>query len=100
MYPIYYVALIKLELWFYPKHFDTLNYIIFINKVQITLEFQYSVVSSFIDSGAGLVLSIWFALALVLNSENNFITAKLTIWVWCGVAIMNRQIIYVFTNAC
>ena len=26
--------------------------------------------SSFIDSGAGLVLSTWFVLALVLNSEN------------------------------
>ena len=41
--------------------------------------------SSFIDSGAGLVLSIWFVLVLVLNSESNFMIAKLTIWVWCGV---------------
>ena len=45
-------------------------------------------VSSFIDSRAGLVLPIWLVLALALNSENNFIIAKLTIWVWCGVAIM------------
>ena len=41
--------------------------------------------SLFIDSGTGLVLSVLFVLALVLNSENNFIIAKLTIWVWCGV---------------
>ena len=40
--------------------------------------------SLFIDSGAGLVLSIWFVLALVLNSENNFIFVKLAIWVWCS----------------
>ena len=51
--------------------------------------------SLFIDSGAGLVLSIWFVLALVLNSENNVIIAKLVnSSVWCGVAIMNGQIIY------
>ena len=48
--------------------------------------------SSFIDSGAGLVLSIWFVLSVVLNSENNFIIAKLTVWVWCGVAIMNGRL--------
>ena len=56
--------------------------------------------SEFIDIGAGLVLSIWFALALVLNSKNNFIIAKLTFG--CGVAIMNGQIVnaYVFTDVC
>ena len=48
--------------------------------------------SLFIDNGAGLVSPIWF-LALALNSENNFIIAKLMIWVWCGVAIMNRRTI-------
>ena len=48
----------------------------------------------FIDSGAGLVLSIWFVLAIVLNRENKFIVVKLTVWVWCGVAIINRQIVY------
>ena len=37
------------------------------------------------DSGAGLVLSVWFVLALVGNSENNFIIAKLMIWVLCDV---------------
>ena len=55
------------------------------------------VVSSFIDGGAGLASPIWLVLALVLNSENNFIISKLRIWVWCGVAIMNGRIIYVFT---
>ena len=51
--------------------------------------------SLFIDSGAGLVLSIWFVLAVVLNSENNVIIAKLVnSSVWCGVAIMNGQIVY------
>ena len=56
--------------------------------------------SSLIDSGVGLVLSIWFVLAVVLNSENKFIVAKLTVWVWCGVAIMNRQIVCVSTDVC
>ena len=55
--------------------------------------------SSFIDSGAGLVLSIWFVLALVLSNENNFIIAKLLVWVWCGVAIMDKSV-YMFTEAC
>ena len=41
--------------------------------------------SSFIDSGTCLVLSIPFILALVLNSEIDFMIAKLTVWVWCGV---------------
>ena len=63
-YPIYYVPLIKLALQFNSWDFDILNYEIFINKFQIVQEFQYSVVSSFIDSGAGLVLSIWFVLAV------------------------------------
>ena len=54
--------------------------------------------SSFIGSGFGCVLSIWFVLAVVLNSENSFIIAKLTVWVWRGVAIMNGQIVYVFTD--
>ena len=41
--------------------------------------------SSFVDSGASLVLSIWFVLALVLNSKK-IILAKLIILVGCGVA--------------
>ena len=43
---------------------------------------------------------MWFILAVVLNSENKFIVAKLTVWVWRGVAIMNGQIVNVFTDAC
>ena len=39
-------------------------------------------------------------LAIVLNNKNKFIVVKLTVWVWCGVAIMNGQILYVFTDAC
>ena len=84
----------KLALRFYFWDFVILNYEIFVN------EFQYSVVSLFIGSGAGLVLSIWFFLAIVLNSKNNFIIVKLTVWVWRGVAIMSGQIIYRFTDAC
>ena len=38
-----------------------------------------SVVSFLTDSGAGLVLSM----VIVLNSENKFIIAKLTMWVGC-----------------
>ena len=60
--------------------------------------FSSELASLLIDSGAGLVLRIWFALAVVLNSENNFIIVKLTVWVWCGVAIMNGQIVYAFTD--
>ena len=62
--------------------------------------FSSDLTSLFIDSRAGFVLSIWFVLAMVLNSKNKFIDAKLTVWVWCGVAIMNGQIVYVFTDAC
>ena len=69
--PIYYVPLIKLALRVYSWDFNILNYEVFINEFQIVYEFKYSVVSSFIDSGAGLVLSIWFIIAVVLNSENN-----------------------------
>ena len=61
--------------------------------------FSSELVSLFIDSGAGLVLSIWFVLAVVLNGENKFIVAKLTVWVWCGVAIMKGQIVYAFIDA-
>ena len=35
--------------------------------------------------------------SLVLNSENKYIIEKLMMWVWC---IINRQIAYVFTDAC
>ena len=74
--PIYYVPLIKLALRFYSWDFgDILNYEIFINEFQIVYESQYSAVSSFIDSGAGLVLSICFVIAVVLNSEKNFIAS-------------------------
>ena len=62
--------------------------------------FSSELASSFIDSGAGLVLSIWFVLSVVLNSKNKFIVAKLTVWVWCGVAIMNGKIVYVSAEAC
>ena len=65
------------------------------NPIRIPI-FSSELASSFIDKGAGLVLSIWFI--LVLNSKNKFIVAKLTVWVWCGIAIMNGQIVYVFTN--
>ena len=55
--------------------------------------------SSLIDKGAGLVLSIWFVLAL--NSENKFILQSyVTVWVWCGVAIMNGKIVYMLKDAC
>ena len=47
----------------------------------------------FIDSRAGVVSPIWFVLARVLSSENNSIIAKLTIWVWCGVAAIDGRIV-------
>ena len=61
----------------YSWDFDILNYEIFIN------EFQYSVVSLFIEGGAGLYY-LWFVLVVALNNEYNFIIAKLTVWVWCS----------------
>ena len=75
----------KLAFQFYSLNFDVLNYKIFINK------FQYSIVSSFIDSGVGLVLSIWFILAVV--EQRKQIYAKLTVWVWCGVAYNYRRLL-------
>ena len=45
----------------------------------------------------GLVLSVLSVLALVFNNENNFMIAKLTIWVWCGVA---DELFNKFTDAC
>ena len=55
---------------------DFLNYKSY-NEFQIILEFQYSVVGSFINSKCYL----WFVLALAA-SENKFIIAKLMMWVW------------------
>ena len=34
-----------------------------------------------------------------IEQQKHFIIAKLKIWVWCGVAIMNTQIRYVYTDA-
>ena len=71
MYPIYYISLIKLRLRFYPYDFDILNDKIFITNSKLHRNSSAdSVMSSFIDSRAGLVLSIWFVLVLVLNSKN------------------------------
>ena len=57
----------------YIVDFDTLNYAIFTN----------SAVSSFLDSGVGLVLSmVYFS-----SSEKRFKIVKLTMWVW---RIINR----------
>ena len=49
------------------------------------LIFSSELASSFIDSGAGLVLSIWFVLAVV-GQRKQIYSCKLTVWVWCGVA--------------
>ena len=35
-----------------------------------------------------------------IKQRKNFVIAKLTIWVWCSVAIMNGQVLYVFTDTC
>ena len=49
-------------------------------------EFQYTVV----NSGAGLVLYLWFVLALVFNSENKqFIIVSLMLWVYVAIIIDN-----------
>ena len=44
----------------------------------------------FTDSGAGLVLSSYmvrFSRSIEQRKQINFIVVKLTVWVWCGVAI-------------
>ena len=47
--------------------------------------------SSFIDSGAGLVLSTYMArFSPSIEQRKHFIIAKLMIWVWCGVATYNE----------
>ena len=57
------------------------------NEFQITWEFQYSVVSSFIDVGAGLVLRMYMVRSSPsMEQWKHFIIVKLTIWVWYGVA--------------
>ena len=56
--------------------------------------------SSFIDGEAGLISLISFVLALVLSSKNNVIITKQAIWVQCGVSLINRRIVCVFTDAC
>ena len=96
----HYVSLIKLELRFYSSDFDILSYKIAIYK-RIPNRIRIPIFSSeyVIDSGAGLILSIWFILILVLNSmQKHSMIVKLMIWVWCGIAIMNGQFIYVSTN--
>ena len=59
--PTYYVCLIKLVLQFYSWNFDILNYKIFTNEFQLSPIripiFSSELASSFIDNGAGLVLS-------------------------------------------
>ena len=60
--------------------------------------------SLFIDSGAGSckIYIVHFSPIYILCSieqRKHFITAKLKIWVWYGVAIMIGQISYVFTDA-
>ena len=57
--------------------------------------------SSFIDSGAGLVLSIWFVLAVVEQHKQIYSCKANSLGVvWCGVAYNYGQIVYVFTDAC
>ena len=47
--------------------------------------------SSFIDSGTGLVLSIYiFCFSSSIEQRKHFMIKKLMIWVWC-VALMNVQ---------
>ena len=61
-------------------------------------KFQYLVVNSFIDSGAGLVSPIWF---VALKSESNFIFTKQTIWVWFSYNEWTNPLCvykYLFTN--
>ena len=88
--------LLKLALQFYSWNIDILNYKI-LSPIRIPI-FSSELASSFIDSGVGPVLSVWFVLAVVLNSENKFIVPKLTVWVWCGVAIMNGVYRCLLTN--
>ena len=63
---------------------------------QIPIFIRIPIFSSEFVRRVGLVLSIWFVLALVMKSENNFIIAKLTFGGACGLADES----FVFTDAC
>ena len=54
-YPIHYVSLIKLELWFYCQDFDIWNYEMIIN-VRISNSVVSLFIHTYVDSGAGLIL--------------------------------------------
>ena len=55
--------------------------------------------SLFIDSGAVLYY-LYGRFSRSIEQQKQIIVAKSTVWVWCGVAIMYGQIIYMFTDAC
>ena len=56
--------------------------------------------SSFIDSGAGIILSSYMVhFSPSIEQRSNYEANDVGV-VWCGVAIMNGQIVYVFTDAC
>ena len=75
--------------------FDILNYEIFIpNCIRIPI-----LSSEFVHRcWSGSVIMVRFSHSI--EKRKHFIIAKLTIWVWCGVAIINGQILWVFTDAC
>ena len=55
--------------------FHILNYEIFIDDFEFEfLQSVYTVVDSFVDIGAGLVLSMWFVLAILSNGIMELIT--------------------------
>ena len=108
MRPIYYVSLIKLALQFYSWNFD--NYFKLQNiykripspkRVPI---FSSELVSSLIDSGAGLVLSSYmvrFSPGIEQQKQVYSCEANSLDVVWCSyILIMYGQIAYAFTDVC
>ena len=59
------------------------------SRIRIPI-FSSELASSLIDTGAGLVLSSYMAcFSCSIEQQNKFIVVKLTVWMRCGVAIMN-----------
>ena len=86
-YPIYYNKTRASVLFLGFRCFEIRNIYKQISRIPI-----FSIVSLFIDSRAGLVLSIWFVLALELSRENNFMIAKLTLNFGCAVVLWTNHL--------
>ena len=80
--------LTKLALQFYSWNFDILNYKILINPIKIPI-FSSELASSFIDSGAGLVLSSYVVRSSCSIEHRKQIYSCEANGIGCGVVYCN-----------